>query len=196
MKKMYLILFLVAASIFAAPLLRFTLHDGEVITGWLICENQGRLTLKTQESGTVSVWKRSIKLFGDEDITGRGRREFMLGEEHTLVNKNEIAFIIDTRDAARVRLRRILPDGSVVLFGEQSGVSGDTLIFLVPDGRFYEAVEYTRGDTINYYGFGAPFDLNSRCNTFEKREISLRGFAGENIPQLRGDKMRFQRDGE
>jgi len=194
MKKTSILLLVLAFCAFAVAKLEFTLKDGEVISGQLICENKGRLTLKTANSGTVSVWKKSIKFFGGRNI--EGEREFILGDSLLLVNKNEIAFVISTRDAARVKLREILADGTEKLIGEQSGVSGDTLIFSIPDGKYYEAVEYTRGDTAKYYGIGGAFEMKSKCESFKKTEISLQGFPGETIPKLRGDEQKFKRDGE
>lgn len=194
MKNILIILVAVCVCLAEVAVLRFTLKDGEVVEGQLICEMKGRLTLKTANSGTVSVWKKSIELFGEQRIAGA--REFMLGKDYLLINKNEIAFIIVTQDDARVKLREVLADGSEKLIGEQSGKSGDTLVFFVPDGRYYEAVEYTRGDTAKYYGFGGVFAMKSKCESFAKAEVALRGFVGDRIPQLRGDVIRFKRDGE
>jgi len=189
----YLLLTLIfTASIFAAPILEFTMKDGKVEKGQLICEFKGRLTLKTDNSGTVSFFKKSIKMFGEQNVAGE--REFILGDSLMLVNKNEIAFIISTADAARIKLRKILPNGDEELLGEQSGIQGDTLTFFVPDGKFYEAVEYTRGDA-KYFMIGSPFEMISKCESFKKVEIDLRGAIGDRIPQLKGDEMKFKRDG-
>ena len=190
MKKL-LVLILLPICIFAS--LEFTLRDGEVIRGDLICETKGNLTLKSG-NGTISVFKKSIRLYKEQDITGL--REFILGDSLILRNKNEIFFIIETIDDARIKLREILPDGSEMLIGEKSGVVGDTLKFFVPDGKYYEAVEYTRADTAKYYGFGTNFDIKTKCDKFAKTEISLRGFAGERIPILRGNEQRFKKDGD
>jgi hypothetical protein len=195
MKKFSFLFTLLALNYaFAVPKLEFTLRDGEVLSGYLICQTKGNLTLKSG-SGRVTVLKKSIRYFGDKDITRE--RHFMLPDSLILVNKNEIAFVITAPDPARIRLRKILPDGSEKLWGEKSGVPGDTLVFFVPDGRFYEAVEYTRSETEIYYGIGSVFQKNNRCNTFSKDKIDLRGFtAGERVPQLRGDMLNFKRDGD
>lgn len=193
MKHLILIL-IFTASVFAVPVLEFIMKDGKMESGQLICENKGRLTLKTSNSGTVSIWKKSIKSFGDKEIAGE--REFILGDSLMLVNKNEIAFMITTTDAARIKLREVLLDGSEKLIGEQTGASGDTVKFFVSDGKYYEAVEYTRGDTAKYYGIGAAFEMKSGCETFKKADIELRGFPGQQVPKLKGDEMKFKRDGE
>jgi len=189
MKKI-LILLVCPICIFAA--LNFVLRDGEIISGDLICENKGRLTLKSGV-GTVSVFKKSIKQFGEKDIVGE--REFILGDSLILKDKNEIFFVITTQDAARLKLREVLSDGSEKLIGEKSGNSGDTLKFFVPDGRFYESVEHTRGEA-KYYMNGASFEMKSKCESFEKVEIELKGFPGRDVPVLKSEERKFKKDGE
>jgi len=188
--KNLLILILVPLFVFA---LEFTFKDGSVVSGDLICESKGNLTIKSGNE-TISFFKKSIKLYNGQDISNL--REFILGDSLILKDKNEIFFIVTTNDDARVKLREILPDGSEKLFDEKSGLSGDTVKFLVPDGRYYEAVEYTRGDTAKYYGIGAAFDMKNKCDKFAKVEISLRGFPGDKIPKLKGDEQKFKKDGE
>jgi hypothetical protein len=188
MKKI-LILALIPICVFA---LEFVLKEGEIVTGDLICENKGKLTVKSG-SETVSFFKKSIKIYNGEDISGI--REFVIGDSLILKNKNEIIFIVETSDAARIRLRQILPEGGEVLIDEKSGVSGEHIRFDVPDGVFYESVEYTRGDQ-KYYINSAPFEIVNKCDKFSKREISLRGAIGENIPKLKSDEVKFKRDGE
>ncbi|MCL1946562.1 MAG: hypothetical protein FWF51_06430 [Chitinivibrionia bacterium] len=189
MKK---ILILIAIPICVFASLNFVLKDGETISGDLICENKGKLTLKSG-GGTVSVFKKSIKQFGERDIVGE--REFILGDSLILKDKNEIFFVITTQDAARVKLREILADGSEKLIGEKSGNFGDTLKFFVPDGRFYESIEHTRGET-KYYMNGGSFEMKSKCDSFEKVEIELKGFPGREVPVLKVDERKFKKDGE
>lgn len=187
--RKFLILIFVPLCAFA---LEFTLKDGTYVSGDLICENKGSLTLKNGGE-TVSIYKKSIKLYNGQDISGA--REFMVGGEFIVKNKNEIIFVVAASDGVRVKLREILPDGSEKLFGEKSGVSGDTIKFEVPDGKYYESVEYARGDE-KYYQTSAPFEIKSKCDKFEKVEISLLGFRGEQVPKLKSEAQKFKKDGE
>ena len=187
--RRFLILVFVPLCAFA---LEFTLKDGTHVFGDLICESKGSLTLKNGNE-TVSIYKKSIKLYGEQDISGA--REFTVGGEFIVKNKNEITFIVATNDDARVKLREILPDGGEKLLGEKSGVSGDTIKFEVCDGKYYESVEYTRNGE-NYYQNSAPFEIKSKCDKFDKAEISLLGFRGEQIPKLKSEAQKFKKDGE
>jgi len=187
--RRFLILVFVPLCVFA---LEFTLKDGTHVSGDLICESKGSLTLKNRDE-TVSIYKKSIKLYGEQDISGA--REFTVGNEFIVKNKNEVTFIVATNDDVRVKLREILPDGGEKLLGEKSGVSGDTIKFEVSDGKYYESVEYTRNGE-NYYQTSAPFEIKSKCDKFEKVEISLLGFRGEQIPKLKSEAQKFKKDGE
>ena len=186
--------FFFSIAAFAVSEVEFTLKDGEAVRGYLICQTRGNLTLKSGNE-RVTVLKKSIRYFGEENIVGQ--RHFMLPDSLILVNKNEIAFIVASHDAARIRLRKVLPDGTETLFGEKTAASGDTVVFFVPDGRFYEAVEFTRSETEVYYIIGRPFEKTNRCNTFSRTEIELVGFPiGDRAPQLRGPEQNFRRDGD
>ncbi|MDR0303844.1 MAG: hypothetical protein LBH98_03615 [Chitinispirillales bacterium] len=187
--KKFLILTLIPLCVFA---IEFTLKDGTYVSGDLICENKGSLTLKNGNE-TISIFKKSIKLYDGQDISGI--REFILGDNLIVKNKNEIIFIVTTSDDARVKLREVLSDGDEKLLGEKSGVCGDTVKFYVPDGKYYESVEYTRGGE-KYYQTSAPFEMKSKCDKFAKAEISLLGFRGEQIPILKGEAQKFKKDGE
>ncbi|MCL2845577.1 MAG: hypothetical protein FWE23_09045 [Chitinivibrionia bacterium] len=195
------ILFILAAALCAAavavPKLEFTLRDGEVVSGYLICQDRVNITLKSGRE-RISVNIRNIKYFGDENIAaGSGRRHFVLDDSLLLANKNEVAFINTSPDIARIRLRKVSDDGKETLFGEKTAQSGDTVIFFVPDGRFYEAVEFTRSEDEIYFGIGRPFEKRNRCNSFSRDEIELRGVPADGrVPQLRGDMLNFKRDGD
>jgi hypothetical protein len=188
--KILLISLLIPICAFA---LEFTLKDGTRVSGDLICENKGNLTLKSG-SELISFYKKSIKFFNGQDISGA--REFILGDSLIVKNKNEIIFIVATNDNVRIKLREVLPSGSEILLGEKSGVSGDSIKFEVKDALYYESVEYTRGDTAKYYMNGAFFEMKNKCEKFSKAEITLNGAIGANIPKLKGDEIKFKKDGE
>jgi len=191
MLKKILIIMILTVSLFASQ--EFILKDGERIVGETICEGKGRLVVKSGSS-VVAIFKKSIESFNGVRIAGA--REFMLGDSLILKNKNEIFFVVDTEDNARVKLRQVLEGGGEILLGELSGSSGDTLKFYATDGKFYESVEYTRAGTYKYYWNGAIFELKNKCEKFSRAEISLQGFPGEEVPVLRGEENKFKKDGD
>ncbi len=163
------------------------LKDGSIITGDPICESKTTLVLK-EGSGTVSLFKKMIATV--DSVSLEGKREFMLGDSSLLKEKNAILFINNSKDSCTIRLRRS-PEGTRFL--EKSCASGDTITFAVTDGSYFETVRYWRSEG-EYFTVGQPVTLETKCGSFSRHEIELKGFLGETIPNLKGPKIAYERE--
>lgn len=170
----------------AVTAVELELKDGSLVIGEVICEEKGKLVLKDGDE-TVSVYKKSIRRA--DTIVVEGSRKFMLGEEHILRDKNELIFINGSRDSLTLRLRK---RETFERFAEKTLGPGDSAMVAVPDGIFFETVKYWR-DNGEYHITGAPYLIETKCGTFSRLEVELKGYAGESFPQLKGPKRDFER---
>ena len=178
--KLLFTLLLVTAS-FATTI---TLKDGSSYSGQLICQKRTTITLKTPE-GTLSLGVRTIATI--DSTSYEGAKKLVLPQGVLDPRRNEIAYINYSIDSITIRLR----DSSDTMVDEKSGAPGDTLIFIVDNGIFYETVQFHRGD-LTYYLKGQKFNVTAPCNSFQKLEISLKGSPkGVKPPQLKSLKNLF-----
>lgn len=183
MKSLLLILAL-SSILFSVEL---TMKDGEIISGDLICENKGKLTLRDKNQ-TITIFKKSIAKVDTIDL--EGKRKFMLGDEYMLKEKNELIFINSSADSLTIRLR---DSETRKYFTEKSIASGDTVVIPVKDGSYYETVRYWRPN-VEYYTEGAPTVIETKCAKFERIEIELKGYKGDNYPKLKGPKIAYEKE--
>lgn len=182
MKK--LVAFILAVSSLAA--VEIELKDGETFNGDVICDLKGKLVIK-QGIETISIFKKSIQRIDDVEVAGS--RKFMLDESKLLKEKNEIIYSNISRDSLTIRFR---DSNTWEILGEKTIAPEKAESFFVPDGSYIETVRYWR-DSGEYYLTGAPFTITTDCNSFERYDIELRGYDGDNIPQLKGPKREYER---
>ncbi len=184
MMKMSMLVVMAVVSLFA---IEIELKDGVIVKGDLLCEGKGSLTLK-DGSETVQLFKKSMKRVDTLDVSKS--RKFMLGEEYVLVEKNELIYINSSPDSLLMRFR----DGETrKVITEKTIASGDSVIVYVGDGSFFETARYW-SEGREYYTAGSPFSLETKCDEFEKYEIELKGYAGDNPPQLKGPKIAHEKE--
>jgi hypothetical protein len=183
--KLFKILFVLPAILIATEL-EFEMKDGTIEIGEPICQSKGKVTIKVGSS-TVTAYKKSLKRVGDLDVNGA--REYMIDDSLFLIEKNEIQFINTSGDSCVVKFRR--GDHSIV--AEKSISENGSVYFDIGDGSYYETVQYFRGETI-YYSKGLPFLVESKCDSFEKYDITLRGYPNTTPPILKSTKNSFERE--
>ncbi len=184
MKSLFIVLVLVFIA--SSKEVEIEMKGGDLEIGEPICQSKGKLTLKVGSS-TVEVFKKSLRRVGDIEV--EGKREFMVHDSLFLKDKNEVSFINSSGDSAVIKLRR--PDHSIV---NEQNLSGDgSVIFDVPDGSYYETVKFFRGNKV-YFTKGSIFVVESKCTSFAKVDIDLRGYPVENPPLLTSSQKAFERE--
>lgn len=179
-------IFLVLCTFSFLSATQIILKNDTVYEGDVICQKKGSITLKS-EGGTLTILKKSIKSI--DSVNYEGARSITIADSLILKNKNELAFINESTDSATIRLRNKIDSSSV---GEMTGGPGDTLLFLVPNGEYFETVEYLRGE-ITYYTKGNSFIISSSCKSYMRQLITIMGYPGTNVPRLKSMKDLFER---
>ena len=162
------------------------LKDNAAYYGDIICQKRGALVLKSGK-GTITILKKSIAFI--DSMSNEGLRSLIIPDSQMVVNKNELSFINESPDTATIRLRHKETDSIVA---EGVGIAGDTILFLVPNGTYYETIRYHRQED-TYYLKGHSFTLSTSCGTFAKQEITIKGYSGSNVPKLKSLKDLFER---
>lgn len=180
-------LFLLITLVITVNGVELKLRSGEVIIGYPICENKTTLVLK-ENGGTVSLFKKMIAEV--DGVSLEGKREFMVGDSALLKEKNEIILKNSSQDSCTVRLRRS-PEG--IRIAEKKIGPGEQTTIAVTDGSYFETVRYWRLEE-EYFTVGNPVTINTKCSTFERIEIELKGFIGETIPKLKGPRSAYERE--
>lgn len=180
--KAIILIVLLSLPLFAIDI---ELKNGDTEVGDILCQEKGKIALK---SGTevVTIYLKSIKKIGDQKV--EGKKKFTVADSLILKKKNEIVFVNGSNDSCVIKLRNNI-DKSII--GEQGCASGKSVYFIVENGTYYEAVKFLRDD-IFYYLKGMPFTIESKCNTYEKNQITLNGYKGENPPQTKSSKNSFE----
>ncbi len=183
MKQIFILLLIVLVT----NGVELELRKGDLLHGELICESKGSLTLK-DGSSTVQIFKKSIMRVDSLDVSKS--RKFTLGEQYMLIEKNELIYINSSRDSIEIHFRDGISRGVI---SEKYLGSGDSVTVYVADGSFSETVKYW-SEGREYYTEGTPFVVESKCNEFEKLEIELKGYTGDNPPQLKGPKRAHEKE--